>query len=246
MTTVQAKPVIQQVMDILHEQIRSGEFELSGKLPPESQLARQLQVSRTTLRTALARLEAEGLITRRQGNGTFINKRVMEISSSIGEIWDFRCMIEESGRTPTVRNLGITLRLPGQPETSALELDPGERVLELLRLYLADDVPVIYSSNVFPERLFQEACAPEDMDVSLPIHVLLKTYFGQAIAYSISDLSAGTPDSAAASGILNVPSSCPMLVFHDIFYNENDLPLMLGQNLYNDKHLRIRMARSWG
>ncbi len=51
------------------------------------------------------------------------------------------------------------------------------------------------------------------MDVSLPIHVLLKTYFGQAIAYSISDLSAGTPDSAAAAGILNVPSSCPMLVF---------------------------------
>ncbi len=65
-------------------------------------------------------------------------------------------MIEESGRTPTVRNLGITLRLPGQPETSALELDPGERVLELLRLYLADDVPVIYSSNVFQNDCFKK------------------------------------------------------------------------------------------
>jgi len=242
---VQAKPVIQQVIDILLEKIRSGEFQLSGKLPPESRLAGELHVSRTTLRTALARLEADGLITRRQGNGTFINKHVMEVNTSIGEIWDFRCMIEDSGRLPSVDNLGVRSRPPSPGEIEALELAPEETVLEILRLYRADGEPVIHSNNIFPARLLQPSASPDTIDVSLPIHLLLKSFFNQAIAYSISDISAGTPDDSLAD-MLKIKPGSPLLFFHDIFYNDDDVPLMHGRNFYNDKRIRIRMARSWG
>lgn len=245
MNAGQAKPVIQQVIDILYDRIRSGEYQQSGKLPPESQLARQLSVSRTTLRTALARLESDGIISRRQGNGTFINKHVMEVSSSIGEIWDFRCMIEESGRKPSIQNLGLTTRPATPIETSTLNLATDEMVLEMLRLYLADGDPVIYSNNVFPCSMLLPECSADSIDITLPIHVLLKTYFNQSIAYSITDLSAGIPDDSLTD-TLGILSGCPLLHFHDIFYNEKDEPLLFGRNFYNDKRLRIRMARSWG
>jgi Transcriptional regulators len=44
---------------------------LGRVLPPERELARALGVSRSTLRRALDLLEAEGLLTRRQGSGTY-------------------------------------------------------------------------------------------------------------------------------------------------------------------------------
>lgn len=50
-----------------------GEWAHSGRLLPERELAEVLKVGRHSLRQALARLEAEGVIWRRQGHGTFIS-----------------------------------------------------------------------------------------------------------------------------------------------------------------------------
>lgn len=52
--------------------IRSGEWATGDRLPPERDLCRELDVSRTTLRQALAELERRGLVSREQGRGTFV------------------------------------------------------------------------------------------------------------------------------------------------------------------------------
>jgi DNA-binding FadR family transcriptional regulator len=55
--------------------IEHGHFEMEGRLPPERELAAQLQVGRSTLRKALEILEAEGEIWRHVGQGTFVGRR---------------------------------------------------------------------------------------------------------------------------------------------------------------------------
>ena len=53
--------------------IERGRFQ--GRLPPERELAVELQVGRSTLRKALEVLEAEGQIWRHVGQGTFVGRR---------------------------------------------------------------------------------------------------------------------------------------------------------------------------
>jgi DNA-binding FadR family transcriptional regulator len=57
-----------------------------ARLPPERQLADELGVSRGTLRKALADLEAEGLIWRHVGRGTFVGNRPVETVQDLGEV----------------------------------------------------------------------------------------------------------------------------------------------------------------
>ena len=57
------------------ERIVSGALKAGDKLPSENQVCRSFGVSRPTVREALMRLHADGLVTSRQGSGTFVLKR---------------------------------------------------------------------------------------------------------------------------------------------------------------------------
>jgi DNA-binding FadR family transcriptional regulator len=70
-----ARPVDAVVQRLRHD-VLNGTFPAGGHLPPERQLAVALGVSRLTLRAALARLEAEGLVRARQGEGV----RVLDLA----------------------------------------------------------------------------------------------------------------------------------------------------------------------
>nr|WP_230425590.1 pyruvate dehydrogenase complex transcriptional repressor PdhR [Saccharobesus litoralis] len=56
--------------------ILEGSLLPGQKLPPERELAVQFDVSRPSLREAIQKLEAKGLVTRRQGGGTFVNENL--------------------------------------------------------------------------------------------------------------------------------------------------------------------------
>ncbi|GAA4728219.1 FadR/GntR family transcriptional regulator [Nocardioides endophyticus] len=66
----------QQVEDRLRTAILNGDLEDGERLPPEVELARQFQVSRTTIREALRTLTSEGMIVKSPGarGGTFVQK----------------------------------------------------------------------------------------------------------------------------------------------------------------------------
>jgi DNA-binding FadR family transcriptional regulator len=68
----------QQAADQIAELIRSGEYAAGGRLPAERDLAKQLGISRPTVREALIALEIAGLIEVRTGSGAFIKPRPVE------------------------------------------------------------------------------------------------------------------------------------------------------------------------
>lgn len=62
-----------QVYELLRERILLGAYADGMKLPPEADFAQELKVGKITLRSALARLEEERLISRVRGRGTFVS-----------------------------------------------------------------------------------------------------------------------------------------------------------------------------
>ncbi len=65
----------EQAYDALRQMLLNGEINPQDRLPPERDLAAKMSISRMSLRKALARLEAEGLIWRNVGKGTFAGAR---------------------------------------------------------------------------------------------------------------------------------------------------------------------------
>ena len=96
------------IASILKDDIVRGAF-ADNRLPTEEELAQRFQVSRNTIREALSMLEMDGLITRRQGVGTFIEPaRVPVGSRTIG----FTESMRLAGRNPALswrRSIGSRL-----------------------------------------------------------------------------------------------------------------------------------------
>ncbi len=68
------------VMREIEERIRSAHYPDSGKLPPERHLAEEFRTSRSTVRKALAQIEAQGLIWRHVGKGTFVGQSPIDLT----------------------------------------------------------------------------------------------------------------------------------------------------------------------
>lgn len=59
----------------LREKITDGTFAVNDKIPSENELALQFGYSRQTVRQAIGSLEADGILTRAQGSGTYVSRR---------------------------------------------------------------------------------------------------------------------------------------------------------------------------
>jgi len=70
--SIEPRRLYRQIADQIRTLIRSGEFPAGARLPPERDLARQLGVSRPSVREALIALEVEGLVEVRIGSGIYV------------------------------------------------------------------------------------------------------------------------------------------------------------------------------
>ena len=64
-------PVYQQIANDIVTRISQDEWSIGGKLPSENELSLEYEASRVTIRQALAKLEADGLIDKQRGRGAF-------------------------------------------------------------------------------------------------------------------------------------------------------------------------------
>ncbi len=75
---IKAAKLSDVILEQLENMILEGSLAPGAKLPPERELAKQFDVSRPSLREAIQKLEAKGLVTRRQGGGTFVKNQLEE------------------------------------------------------------------------------------------------------------------------------------------------------------------------
>ncbi len=85
------------------------------RLPSEPDLAKKLGVSRATLREAMRTFEAQGLIRRRQGSGTFVVGQMPVIEAGLEVLESLETMAERLGLEVSVSDLRIeTLSADGE------------------------------------------------------------------------------------------------------------------------------------
>jgi GntR family transcriptional regulator len=242
MRLIQAKPIADQVEDLLRGRIREGAYAPGSRMPSESELSEELGVSRATVRTALAKLAVKGLILRKQGDGTYVNARVEKISAHLGNVWDFICLIESNGFSPSIQFISKEIRLAAAREAEILFITPGTQVLSLRRLFFADDIPAILTHNIFPLSLLRVPV--DEVDGGLHIRDILQNYFHQEIAFIITDIHASLPGEEIGTLLKTSPDKV-MLALDVSFYSKDNVLLSLGTNHFNDSVLSLSLVQAW-
>ena len=242
MMVERSRSVASQATAILSERIRTQIYPPGSRLPSESDLADELGVSRASIRSALSRLAGEGLVLRKQGDGTYVNAHIENIPTRMGGLWSFARLIDHSGHTPHIRLLDQRVRLPDAQEAAALGLAEDEPVLLLTRLFYADDIPAILTHSVVPLAMLQ---APvEQCDGSLPLNEFVQRYYRSEISYVIFDIEATLPDQATCAS-LRLTAAHPLLRLSQVFYDKVNQPIFHSSAFCNDKIIRLRLAQAW-
>jgi GntR family transcriptional regulator len=119
-------------------------------LPSEEALAAALSVSRPALREALVRLEAEGLVRRQIGAGTYPNVVALEMGVRLDATTEFSEMVRDAGFEPTVDVLEHGWTQLDADDAKLLEADVGARAYRTVKRWLADGVPAMLALDVVP------------------------------------------------------------------------------------------------
>lgn len=230
---------VDQIAMLIREQIKAGSFN-GGRLPSEPKLAIQLGTSRTTVRQALAALELDGIILRKQGAGTFVNQRVLNIGSRLEEVWDFVEMIRLSGSEPGIRHLSLTLDLASTRIAEKLSLSSNDEVLTTANVFLADDVPLIYCVDVIPAGLVR--CAYRDEELHGPVYTFLEKRCEQLVDYNITEVCPVIADEQISEK-LQCQEGTPLHYFEEIAFNSAERPIMYSEEYYRPEYFSFNVVR---
>ncbi len=164
------QPRYQQIADRLRGELADGTYRTGEQLPAENELARQLSVSRPTIRQALEVLTKEGLLVRVKGSGTFAAEPKV-IHGSTSFVAGYREECRKKGRTLRTKVLYLEVEEPGEQAADALRLKPGQQVTRLTRVRHLENVngnaPVVYTTVSVPFALFPDMSALDFTDASL-------------------------------------------------------------------------------
>ncbi|HSB02896.1 MAG TPA: GntR family transcriptional regulator [Anaerolineales bacterium] len=138
-----------------------------SRLISEPELAKQLGVSRATLREAMRTFETQGLIRRRQGAGTFVVGSIPIMDAGLEVLESIDTMARRRNLAVTVSDLNIERVEADAEHARELGLATATCVTRVRRVMRADTRPVAYLIDTLPEDVLRAADLPQDFDGSV-------------------------------------------------------------------------------
>jgi DNA-binding GntR family transcriptional regulator len=230
-----------QLKEMLLEEILDGEYAQSEMLPSETELCDRFGISRGTLRHAVTSLEQEGYIKRRQGIGTIIDRNVCSIQTRFDQKIEFSQLIERAHYRSSVRLLDVREEPAGEENARCLRIDPGETLIHVTKVWLADERPAILCTDSFPIRLIRE---PYDREIfNHDIFYVLKNLCHQEVDYQIARIIPRCLNEEL-SKILLVPPNVPIISFDGVGFNLDRVPIICDTEFYATDILDFTLLRA--
>ena len=138
-----AIPLYHQLAAILKEKIESGEYSVGDTFPTELQLQEKYQVSRITVRNAVAKLTNEGYLECARGIGTKVI--FPKIDEQLKQVMSFSEEMAQHNIVMTTKFCEITVVPATEQVASQLNIEKAASVYKLVRVRCADETPIVYS-----------------------------------------------------------------------------------------------------
>jgi GntR family transcriptional regulator len=145
-----------RIAESLRERVLAGELEAGAKLPSEPDLARSLGVSRASLRAAIALLEADGVLRRLHGSGTYVT-HAPQLRNDLSRNFGVSEMIAATGLRPGTIRVKAAVEPAPADVAAAFGIAPGAPLSVLHRVRTAGGRPVVESTDWCHEDVLSPA-----------------------------------------------------------------------------------------
>jgi GntR family transcriptional regulator len=222
-------PLYQQIKALITRSLQSGEWKPGEAIPSETDLALRFKVSQGTVRKAIDELAAENLLVRRQGKGTFVATHAEEHVQ-----YRFLRLTGDEGQAagPMQRRFLDCRRLRAPADVARLlELKSGDAAVQIRRLLLARDRPVVLDDIWLPGALFKGLTAERLSGYRGPMYGLFESEFGVRMIRADEKIRAVAADEVTAA-LLEVPLASPLLSVERLSFTYGERPVELRRGLY--------------
>ena len=226
-------PLYRQIKGLITRELQAAAWKPGEAIPSEQDLAARFKVSQGTVRKAIDELAADNLLVRRQGKGTFVATHAeQQIQYRF-----LRLMPDDGGDRNMARRL-LDCRRTRAPADVArmLGMKSGDAVVQLRRLLLAQDKPVVLDEIWLPGALFKGLTAERLADYKGPMYGMFEADFGVRMIRAEEKIRAVAADAGTAA-LLALAPGVPLLSVERLSFTYGNQLVELRRGLYNtDQH----------
>ena len=246
MQRLKTKPLSDEAKEAIYKYIKSLDLTKETKLPSEENMAQLLGVSRITIRTALNELALEGIVFRRQGKGTFVNKEALKMKAQLNPIKQFKDIIKISGYKPSIKILGYELINADYHLSNLLKIKENDIIVVAKKIFYADKNPCTYCIDCFPLGLLPNKEDCEDLDkYENSIFEFIKDKANINVSWDKVEIDTTTN---LQTPELSIQFNCSdkiksFLLLEGINFDENDKPVMYVKEYIDTDFIRFNIIR---
>ncbi|WP_262372597.1 GntR family transcriptional regulator [Sutcliffiella horikoshii] len=240
MTAKEDSTLHTKVKQMILEKIKSGEYKSDSKLPTEAEFCNAFKVSRTTVRTALQQLAAEGYVYKQQGSGTFVSgKKVKQKLTSTVE--NFSEQITLQGKNPSIKVLSLEVVPADVFLEEVFDLKAGDPVNKLERIRSVNGEPLQYEVAFLPWKktpgLNIEACENS-------LYNVLQKEHGHFIKKTVENLEI-VAASKEVQKKLEIPAGSPCFSLETYAYLEDSTVIEYSKTIFRGDMANFVIERNY-
>ncbi len=220
-------PLHLTISEKLREQIFSGEYSPGEQLPSEHQLMLQFDVSRITVRRAIANLVNQGLVVSHRGRGVFVKEQNKVTRSLSNPLAFFDEDMTRQGVTSSIKSLCFEVAEPSPRVRKQLKLSAdSRRIYCQKKIIFTDNIPVAVDITYIRFDLGETFA--DELQSSLIYPTLDSNGVSVERVETILECTHATHE---LSEHLEIALGAPLLVNRYVAYTIDEVPLICGETL---------------
>ena len=212
------------------------------RLTSEPELAKQLGVSRATLREAMRTFETQGLIRRRQGSGTYVVGKVPVIDAGLEVLESIDTMAKRMNLSISVSDLSIDTFQADEEAAQQLGVDAGLTLTRVSRVVQADGRPSAYLVDILPPSVLAPDDLPDDFTGSV-----LDFLIGRGDSLTLSRATIGATNAPAdVAKAMEIQRDDVLLSFSSQLFDINNKVVDYSKSYFIPGYFRFHVNRRVG
>lgn len=232
-----AELVYKQILEDLKRKIFAGQFP-DMRLPDERSLSETYQVSRSSIKHALTKMENAGIVFKKRGSGTFINPLYIKNESIFryeGSNLGVTDNFQRNGKKPKIKVLEFNVISATEDLQRDLFLEPHDFVYKIVRLRLFDDEPFMIETGYIPIKIVQNL---NQTIIEGSIFNYLEDTHNLAITKSFLSIFA-EPSNSNDQELLQLKENEPVGIMEGIFFLDNGTPFEFSHMRFHYKYMKF-------